>query len=120
MTIITTREALANDWHTACNNLSTVMAQEYEAKSALTTARAVLLEAKNAINVKFADDQKSLGPNDTARAAKIAEMTAAEAKDVQECEKDAALTSYICDQARLEKERAKELRRIIVGVEVSA
>lgn len=119
MTLITSREALANDWHAACNDLSTAMQQEYEAKSALTTARAVLLEAKNAINVKFADDQKSLGSNDTARAAKVAEMVAAEARDVAECEKAAAFTSYMCDQARLEKERAKELRRIIVGVEVS-
>lgn len=119
MTVITSRESLANDWHTACNNLSASMAKEYEAKFALTTTRAVLLEARNAINVKYADDQKALGSNDTARAAKIAEMTAAEAKDVQECEKVAAFTSYLCEQARLEKERAKELRRIIVGVEVS-
>jgi len=115
----TQRQAIADDWTKACAQLQVILVAEHKAATALSEAKQAHTDAVMNVVLEYADKPKELGANDAVREARIALLTEETATALHEAEKAMAQAKHETELARLGVQYVRELRRILVGVEVS-
>jgi len=115
----TTRQSLADDWTEAYCILRNALIAEHKAAAALSEAKQAHGDAVMNIVLEYAGKPKELGANDGVREARISLLTEETATALHEAEKTVAQAKHETELARLGVQYVRELRRILVGVEVS-
>jgi len=113
------RAILAEDWTEACAKLKDVLVAEHKAATALSEAKQAHADAVMNIVLEYADKPKELGANDAVREARIALLTEETATALHEAERAVAQAKHEAELARIGVQYVREMRRIMIGVEVS-
>ena len=110
---------LAEDCAKVYIDLVEALRTEHKAATALSEAKQAHADAVMNVVLEYADKPKELGANDAVREARIALLTEETATALHEAEKAMAQAKHETELARLGVQYVRELRRILVGVEVS-
>jgi len=113
------RQTLADDWAQAYSRLHNALVIEHKAATALSEAKQVHADAVMNVVLEYADKPKELGANDAVREARIALLTEEAATSLRDAEKAMAQAKHETELARIGMQYVREMRRILVGVEVS-